>query len=428
MDAETETTTTEKESRCVSWADKRAVLQEAGLTSGVCLRVLENGGQGLVTSRTVDPNHFNDLKAQALEMARVSPVDPHRRFAAPATRYPDDFPIDDSLFKRSLEDMGAELSKLEERILKVDRRIKKVVKLQYSENRSWTRLENTLSVRLSHASSNASFVAEVLAEEAGETEVAWDFQSRRTTKGWSLVEMAESVAEQAARSLGGKQIPSGSYTVIVHPRVGTQLLSLLSNALSAEAVQLGRSFFRGKIHQLVAAPCVTLTDDALLQDGLASAPFDDEGTPHETCAMVVGGILNDYFYDLRSASKENRSSNGHGMKESLAAVPRPASTNFYMKAGSARLDEMLGSHPQVFYLRDVMGLHMADPITGEFSLGAAGFLYENGKRSRPVRGVTIAGSLASVLKNVSAVGSDLTWYGSTGAPSFLLSQVMIAGK
>jgi PmbA protein len=144
--------------------------------------------------------------------------------------------------------------------------------------------------------------------------------------------------------------------------------------------------------------------------------------------VVNGGILEDYFFDLYSATKAKRTSNGHGIKASLGALARPAATNFYMKQGKTSPDEMLKSSKQVFLLRDVMGLHMADLITGEFSLGASGILYENGKFKQAVRGVTIAGQLGSILKDVSAVGSDLTWYGATGAPSFLLPQVTIAGN
>ena len=63
----------------------------------------------------------------------------------------------------------------------------------------------------------------------------------------------------------------------------------------------------------------------------------------------------------------------------------------------------------------------------EFSLGASGYLYEKGSFKHPVRGVIIAGLLQDMLKKIVAVGDDLTWYTSTGAPSFLVSEMMIAG-
>jgi PmbA protein len=98
-----------------------------------------------------------------------------------------------------------------------------------------------------------------------------------------------------------------------------------------------------------------------------------------------------------------------------------------MKEGEASIDDLLVSDKRVFLLQDVMGLHMADPITGEFSLGASGVLYENGKPSKPVRGVTIAGTVSLMLKGVAAVANDFRWRGSTGAPSFLLPSVTIGG-
>jgi PmbA protein len=75
-----------------------------------------------------------------------------------------------------------------------------------------------------------------------------------------------------------------------------------------------------------------------------------------------------------------------------------------------------------------MGLHMADEVTGEFSLGASGYLYENGRFVHPVRGVTIAGNLKDLLASISLVGDDLTWYGSVGCPTFLLPQLSVSGN
>jgi PmbA protein len=74
-----------------------------------------------------------------------------------------------------------------------------------------------------------------------------------------------------------------------------------------------------------------------------------------------------------------------------------------------------------------MGLHTADPVTGEFSLGASGFFYRNGEFEHAVRGVTVAGRLSDLLTGVAMIGDDLTWFGSTGAPSLLVTGLTVAG-
>jgi PmbA protein len=170
-----------------------------------------------------------------------------------------------------------------------------------------------------------------------------------------------------------------------------------------------------------------MIDDPLNPNGLESAAFDDEGTPHQICPIVVDGVLKDYFYDIYSAGKDKRETNGHGMKESLGSLPQPSPTNFYIKPGLTSFDELTHSHKKVFLVRDVMGLHMVDPVTGEFSLGASGSLYENGAFSHAVRGVTLAGTFSELLKKVIGVGIDLTWYGSRGTPSLLISSLSVGG-
>ena len=79
------------------------------------------------------------------------------------------------------------------------------------------------------------------------------------------------------------------------------------------------------------------------------------------------------------------------------------------------------------YITDVMGMHTANPISGDFSVGAAGLLIENGHLSRAVRGVTIAGNLIDLLHDIEAVGSDLRFMGSKAAPSIRLSALSISG-
>ena len=74
-----------------------------------------------------------------------------------------------------------------------------------------------------------------------------------------------------------------------------------------------------------------------------------------------------------------------------------------------------------------MGLHTANPITGEFSLGASGLLIENGQLTAPVKGFAIVGNLLDLMNRVDAVGSNLRFFGSIGAPSLLFSEISVGG-
>jgi PmbA protein len=272
-----------------------------------------------------------------------------------------------------------------------------------------------------------SFVCEVMVEEENQVEVGWDVQSSRFQKDLRIEEVSLELADKALKSLGGRPLPSGDYAVVISPRVATQMLSLVGNALSAEAVQQGRSFFKGLKGMRVGSDLINITDDPLRLDGLNSAALDDEGVPHKKMDVIDGGILRDFFYDLRSSSKEGRESNGHGLKQTLGSGPRPQPTNLFFEQGTSKKDELLASDRRVFEIEDVMGFHMANPVTGEFSLGASGFFYERGQFVHAVRGVTIAGRVGEVIKNTIGVGSNLKWYGNFGSPSLLVSSLTVAG-
>jgi PmbA protein len=269
---------------------------------------------------------------------------------------------------------------------------------------------------------------EVLAEEGGVTEVAWDGVARRFGADIDSRALVEQAVDTAVASLGGKPMSTGLYTVLIHPRVGTQLLSLLAQALSAEAVQNGRSFLKDRLGERVASPCVTLVDDSRRERGLSSLAYDDEGTAALPMNMIENGTLKNYFYDIRTAHRAGIKSNGRGFRSSPASAPSPQPTNFSIAAGTSTLAELTSAEKTVFLLHDIMGLHMAEPVTGEFSLGAAGFLYTNGKFARPVRGMTMAGTVGGLLQSIVAVGNDVHWASSFGAPYLLANGITLSGN
>jgi len=426
--ADVELTLQTSERRTIGWGEGRPNINNASASKGACLRVIIGGRQGIATTTVPDPAAVKSLSARALEAARSTGADPHRGIASPPAAYPADVPSDPATLSRPSDEIIEQLRSLEGAALAYDKRLTKVVRLNYSEARTRQGVANSRGVHVAGEGTASSFSLELLAKDGEVTEAAWDYEGHRLAKNLSLAEIVRQTAENAIRSLGGSPMATGPYPVVLHPRVGGQLLDLIGEALSAEAVQLGRSFLRDLVGKKAASPAVTIVDDPFLPDGMASGAFDDEGVPHEKLEPVGAGILRTYFFDLRSAAREGRASNGRASKESFGSPPRPGPTNLFIRPGAATQADMLASGEKVLLLREVMGLHMADPITGEFSLGASGLLYERGKFSRPVRGITISGTLSGMLNAIEAVGNDLRFYGSTGSPSLLVAGLSIAGS
>jgi PmbA protein len=105
--------------------------------------------------------------------------------------------------------------------------------------------------------------------------------------------------------------------------------------------------------------------------------------------------------------------------------------NLLIEPGSATLEQLVAGAGEGLYVTDVAGLHSGvNPVSGTFSVGASGRLIENGELSSPVREITIASDLVSMLKGVAAVGSQARWVpfgGSTKAPPLLIGEMAVSG-
>jgi len=164
-----------------------------------------------------------------------------------------------------------------------------------------------------------------------------------------------------------------------------------------------------------------------LPKGLGSAPFDGEGVPTQETRLINQGELKTFFYNTYTANKGKTKSTGNAARGSYQGLPGIGPTNLYIEAGKNSHEEIIKSITKGLYLVRIMGAHTANPISGDFSFGAAGILIENGQLTHPVRSITIAGNLIDLLKHLKAVGSDLRFFSSIGAPTLLLEGISISG-
>jgi len=416
-----------REGRSGGLSQGRREISQLSRSEDFSIRVLSDGHQGIVTANTLNKENFPALCREARDLALTHPADPHIRFSAPPPspqKGSEIFPIDGNA---DLGQIFEELKRLEEQILGRDRRLKSVVALNFAQEKRKKVLVNNLGLAVEGREGISALSAEVLAEEGPRTEVAWEGAEVRFKKDLPCEEIVDEVVDRALSYLGARPLDSGNYVALIHPRVGAQFLELIAEALSAEAVQNGRSFFEGRRQKKIAPQFVNLVDDPFLPEGVASALYDDEGVPTQKLSLLEEGVLEDYFFDLRSASRSGRESNGRGFRSKLSSLPTPSPTNLYLQGGSVSGDQMLSSEKKIFYLWDVMGLHMVDSATGEFSLGAAGALYEGGRVAHAVTGVTISGDFLDVLENIVSLGREVKWYGPYGAPHILVSKLAVGG-
>ena len=238
-------------------------------------------------------------------------------------------------------------------------------------------------------------------------------------------------AERALALMGARQGESRRCPVVLDAFVAASFVGFVGGMCSADAVQRGRSLFAGREGEEIARPGVRVADDGTDPEGLASAPFDGEGVAMRRTALVEDGRLATFLFDSRTARRAGRDTTGNAQRGSYRAPPSVAATNLVLEPGEAGLDELLGRAGSGLYVTDVAGLHSGvNPVSGTFSVGAAGRLIEGRELGRPVREITIASDLVSMLRAVSAVGSESRWVpfgGGVRAAPLLIDEMTVSG-
>ena len=274
-----------------------------------------------------------------------------------------------------------------------------------------------------------SYVVPVVEDESGKNDgvgyvVASSLDEIKPRK------MAAQGVEEGLSKLGGKSIPSGSYKTIIYNEAMVQLLETFASTFSGDAAQKGLSLLKGKEGDMIASPIVTIVDDPLMEGGLASAPFDDEGVATFTKELVYEGKLNTLLHNLKTAHKQGVKSTGNGFKASYASSVNVSESNLYLRKGEKSFEDLMKEINEGVIITDLAGLHSgANTVSGDFSLAAKGFYVENGKKTFPVEQITLAGNYFDLLKNIVSIGNDLKFpMSNVGSPSVIVTGLSIAGK
>lgn len=242
--------------------------------------------------------------------------------------------------------------------------------------------------------------------------------------------IAKQGVEDALSKLGGKSTPSGNYKTIIYNEAMASLLETFSDVFSAEEAQRGLSLLKGKEGKVIASDIVSIIDDPLMDNGLASAPFDDEGVATFKKEIVSKGVLNTLLHNLKTANKANLKTTGNGFKSSYSSPVSVEPTNFYIEKGMKTLEELMNELDEGVIITDFAGLHSgANSITGDFSLASKGFYIKDGRKIYPIDQITVAGNFFELLKNIKDIGNDLNFpISSIGSPSVVVEGLSIAGK
>ncbi|NIC04531.1 metalloprotease TldD [Billgrantia bachuensis] len=219
---------------------------------------------------------------------------------------------------------------------------------------------------------------------------------------------AKEAVRQALVNLDAVDAPAGQMPVVLGPGwPGILLHEAVGHGLEGDFNRKGSSAFAGRMGQRVAAPGVTVVDDATLADRRGSMSVDDEGTPGQYTPLIEDGILTGYMQDKLNARLMGMQPTGNARRESFAHMPMPRMTNTYMLAGRDDPADILASVKRGIYAVSFGG-GQVDITSGKFVFSASeAYLIEDGKITAPVKGATLIGNGPEAMGRVSMIGHDL---------------------
>jgi PmbA protein len=391
----------------------------------VALRLFDGARSATVSSASLDPAGFAELADRAIAMARQAPEDPYAGLADPAllgSGVSDDLCLFDPT--------EASLADLEARAREAERAARAVAGISNSNGasagagQSLVALATSTGFARATRSSHFSCSASVIAGDAGALQRDYASHSTRFLADLDPAEeIGRKAGERAAARLDPVRPPSGSCPVIFDPRVSTSLLGHLVAAITGSAIARKTSFLLEALGTQLFAPGITIRDDPLRHRGLRSRAFDGEGLPCLPLDLVANGVLTSWLATSADARQLGIAPTRHAGR-SVGGSPGAGPSNLMLMPGLKSREELLASVPRAILVTELIGQGV-NPVTGDYSRGAAGFLVEGGEIGPAVAEITIAGNLKQMFATLEP-GSDLELRRGIDAPTLLVPEMTVA--
>ncbi|MDX1359180.1 MAG: TldD/PmbA family protein [Clostridia bacterium] len=399
--------------------------------SGLGLRGFYNGKIGYSYTEKISDDSIDFIVKGAIENALINDnVDDDVIFEGSEKYTPVDN-VNPELEKVTEKEKIEFAKDMEKKALAMDPRIVASQYCMLGTGSGTSMLSNTKGLDLEDSGNYAYAILMVLAMENGVYSSGFDFVFGNDFSKFDSDKLAKESVTMAIDFLSAKSIASGDYKIILDGMVFADMLGAVSNIFSARAVQKNLSMLKGKIGEKIASDCVTLVDDPFLKGGINTSSFDGEGVATRYKEIIEKGVLNTYLHNLKSAVRDGVESTGNASRGSYKSTIGISPSNFYFKPGEKSVEELQEGIEKGIHIVELEGLHSGfNPISGDFSLPAKGYLIENGKRTAAVNQITVSGNYYKALAKIEAVASDLKFAlgGGTGSPTVVIESLAIAGE
>jgi len=296
---------------------------------------------------------------------------------------------------------------------------KKIINTEssFTQNKSNFILANSEGFCDGYKTSSFTASSVTVAKDENSMERDYEYSSKCHLEDLEDAEkLGKLAADQTIRKLSPKKIGSEKISIIFDKRIAKGMLSAFASAISSSAISRGTSFLKDKINQKIFADSINVFDKPDILKGLGSRSFDNEGVKTDTLKLVDNGILKNYLIDTYNGKKLSLKSNGRC----------GGASNLYFENGRMSYKDLLNSSSKSLYITETIG-HGSNIVTGDYSVGATGFLVENGEFKYPINEITIAGNFKDMFQNIT-LANDLDFKYSTNSPTMKIEGMVVAGK
>lgn len=392
----------------------------------VALRCFYGKRQAHVSGADLSEAGLKALAERCVAMAKAVPEDKYCGLPEPGQLATGELDMDlTGEPEMSAETLEAEALAAEAAALDVAG-VKTVAGCGASWNRStrWVAASNGFTAFKTGTSTSLGLAA--VAERDGQMERDYESWSVRFAKNRpSAEEIGRTAGERTVSRLGARKLKTQKAAVLYDRRVAGSLLGALMNAISGPSVARGVSFLKDRLGEQVFAKGIHVIDDPFREMGMGSRSHDGEGLPVRETHLIDDGRLTNWLLNTSAARQLGMEPNGFSAL-GFGDPPGVTTSNLYLKAGDRTPAELVKQAGKGLLVTDMFGPSI-NPNTGDYSVGVAGFWFEDGEIAYPVSEVTIAGELPAMFERL-VPASDLEFRGTRDAPSILIEDMSLAGN
>jgi PmbA protein len=402
-------------------------------SEGIGIRVISEGRTGFAYAGTLDEGAIGEVLTEARDNLQFGEPDEWAALAEPDGVEITEQPLWNEALAEYATDGKIDLAKeLEKLASGADPRVR-VDDSNYADAYAESAVASTTGIRMSGRENGCYVSVSTLADDGegddAETQTGFGFSVGRSPHEFDLDKAAREAADRATRLLGATKPASRRLTVVLDPFVTAQFLGVISSTLNGEAVVKGRSLFRERLGDQVAAANVTLVDDPTNNQAYTATDVDGEGLAARRNVLIEDGVLKQFVHNSYSGRRAGTVSTGNATRGGFAGTPGVGCLALSLTPGTRSQAELISDVDDGLLVQSMQGLHSGvNPISGDFSTGAAGLLIDNGEVGAPVREFTIASTLQRMLLDIIEIGGDIDWLPmSASGMSLVIGDVTMSG-